>query len=292
MPPQHGNLAQHVAIQLIGQRRIRDVAENANEWIWEVDQEGQYTYASPVVRKVLGYEPEQVQDRPLCDLFHPEDRKELTKQLMDLFARKTPFRELIARHVHRNGRPVWLAMSGVPVLSRSGDLVGYRGASAIKFEDASVVDPLTEVYNRHGLYLLAKQYLSKSALDKTPVAVVFCDMDDLKKINDRFGHAEGDLALRRVARILVDSVRDSDIVARYGGDEFVVLFAGLNAKDVERDVIGRIEESIRAHNLGHRDYSLSVSIGCAIDDHVDLHHLDELILRADEAMYIRKRSRR
>jgi len=110
------------------EERFRNIAENALEWIWEVNADGKYTYVSPVVEKILGYKPEEVLNKHFYDLFHPEDREELKKGALQVLAQKQSFREFINRNVHKNGQTVWLSTSGVPILDEKGNLLGYRGA--------------------------------------------------------------------------------------------------------------------------------------------------------------------
>ncbi|MBN2563756.1 MAG: PAS domain S-box protein [Phycisphaerae bacterium] len=109
--------------------RLRQVAENAREWVWEVDADGLYTYASPVVETILGYEPEElVGKKHFYDLFHPDDREELRKETAVAFADGLSFSAFINRNVGKDGRIVWLSTSGTPVLDEHGNLTGYRGA--------------------------------------------------------------------------------------------------------------------------------------------------------------------
>lgn len=109
-------------------KRFKDIAENASEWIWEVDVNGVYTYSSPVVKKILGYEPKEVLGRHFHDFFHPSDKEHLRQAVFDTFKTKKPFHEFIQRNIHKNGKIVWLSTSGVPVLDDDGNLLGYRGA--------------------------------------------------------------------------------------------------------------------------------------------------------------------
>jgi len=109
------------------ERRFRDISENALEWIWEVDTNWRYTYTSPVVEKILGYKPEEMLEKHFYDLFHPEDREELKKAAFEVFTKKQPFREFTNRNVHKNGKPVWLSTSAVPIINGKGKLLGYRG---------------------------------------------------------------------------------------------------------------------------------------------------------------------
>ncbi len=110
------------------EERFRIITENALAWIWEVDANGKYTYASPLVEKILGYKPEEVLKKHFYDLFHPEEREELKKAAVDVFLKKQSFREFINKNVHKNGKTVWLSTSGSPILDSKGNLIGYRGA--------------------------------------------------------------------------------------------------------------------------------------------------------------------
>ena len=111
--------------------RFRQVVGNAQEWVWEVDADGLYTYASPILERVLGYKPEEIVGRKhFYDLIHPDDREYLKNEAFALFVRKESFREFINRNVHKNGETVWLLTSGVPMLDEQGDLLGYRGVDS------------------------------------------------------------------------------------------------------------------------------------------------------------------
>ncbi|MDH4240760.1 MAG: PAS domain-containing protein [Phycisphaerae bacterium] len=110
------------------EERFREVAEHEQEWIWEVDAEGIYTYASPVVEKILGYKPEEVVGKKhFYDLFHPDRREEMKKAALEVYNKKQPFREFLNLNVHKDGTSVWLSTCGVPMLDEEGNLRGYRG---------------------------------------------------------------------------------------------------------------------------------------------------------------------
>jgi diguanylate cyclase (GGDEF)-like protein/PAS domain S-box-containing protein len=110
------------------ERRFRDVTENALEWIWEVDASGKYTYVSPVCKKIIGYKPEELLEKHFYDLSVPKEREQLKKTAFEVFANKQPFREFINQNIHKSGKLVWLSTSGVPILDKNGNLLGYRGA--------------------------------------------------------------------------------------------------------------------------------------------------------------------
>ncbi len=131
--------------------RFKQIAENSMEWIWEVNAEGEYTYASPVVEKILGYRPEEILGKHFYDLFHPEDREKLRKSAFQVFAEKRSFREFINRNVHKNGDTVWLSTSGAPILDDNGDLLGYRGADIDITERKRAENALRESEERYRL---------------------------------------------------------------------------------------------------------------------------------------------
>jgi two-component system cell cycle response regulator len=155
----------------------------------------------------------------------------------------------------------------------------------------SLIDELTGLYNRRRFFVLTEQYLKLSVRTKKKLLLLFIDMDNLKWINDHHGHNEGDRALIDLANILKKTFRDSDIVARIGGDEFVVLSES-TGKDGEV-VLTRLDENIREYNaIASQRYRLSISIGAA---HFDPEHpvsTDELLSKADALMYAQKQKRR
>jgi PAS domain S-box-containing protein len=109
--------------------RFRDIADNALEWIWQVDTSGKYTYSSPVVKKILGYEPEEVLGKYYFDFFHPDEKKRLMKAATMAFEHKKSFRKFINRNLCKDGKTlVVLSTSGVPLFDAEGNFMGYRGA--------------------------------------------------------------------------------------------------------------------------------------------------------------------
>jgi urea ABC transporter urea binding protein len=111
------------------EQRFQQVAENMKEWIWEVDADGLYTYASPIVERILGYKPKEIVGRKhFYDLFHPECMERVKNAAFEVFAKKETFFEFINKNRHKNGHTVWLSTSGVPILDREGNLLGYRCA--------------------------------------------------------------------------------------------------------------------------------------------------------------------
>lgn len=158
-------------------------------------------------------------------------------------------------------------------------------------------DALTELPNRTLLMDRLQHAISRSARDKTPLAVMFIDLDDFKPVNDRYGHEAGDILLKQVAQRLQGCVRKSDTVARIGGDEFVVLLSSTekeqDAQSVAEKILLAIKQPYLLSELGLKttlssvSVSISASIGVAIYPE---HGMDEkiLLIHADIAMYAAK----
>jgi len=154
-------------------------------------------------------------------------------------------------------------------------------------------DELTGVYNRRGFLALAERQLKLGHRAGRAILVFFADLDGLKQINDKFGHAEGDLALVRAAQVLEKTFRDSDVIARFGGDEFAVLALEVSG-DSEATIRARLEQNLKELNARHSLYTLSISLGAARFDPASPRSpesIGQLMIRADEGMYEEKRYR-
>jgi diguanylate cyclase (GGDEF)-like protein len=156
----------------------------------------------------------------------------------------------------------------------------------------SLVDDLTGLYNRRGFLTLAAQQLKMADRMNRCIAAVFVDVDGLKWINDSFGHAEGDRTLVETANLLRAVFRDSDIIARIGGDEFVVL-ALEDTAPADELFRTRMRLAVARHNETRNEgYALALSTGVATYDPASPCGLDELMSRADRLMYAEKRAKR
>ena len=134
---------------------------------------------------------------------------------------------------------------------------------------------------------LAEQHLKIANRMKSQVFMLYADLDDLKGINDTFGHQEGDVALKETARILRETFRESDIVSRIGGDEFVVMPIGNSGKDAE-SLISRLQNNLNQYNEKNSRYVLSLSVGITSYDPSSPVTLEELLSQGDKLMYGQK----
>lgn len=151
----------------------------------------------------------------------------------------------------------------------------------------SFTDPLTEVYNRRSLDEMAGRYISSARRRKTPLTFVLVDIDNFRDVNSRFGHLTGDVVLAEVASVLRTSVRGSDAVVRYGGDEFLLILPDSTADHAAR-VSLRIAENVAGWNgSGHlKNFELSLSLGVA--QWSEGVTLDDTLNLADKNMYAMK----
>ncbi|MBI4915155.1 MAG: GGDEF domain-containing response regulator [Acidobacteria bacterium] len=157
---------------------------------------------------------------------------------------------------------------------------------------AAMIDDLTGLYNRRGLLTLAEHHVKLAQRSHRQLLLIFADLDDFKRINDSWGHAEGDLALIETAEALRGTFRGSDIIARLGGDEFVVV--AVDPGGVSSDTVtARLRDNLHVFNAqAGRPYRLSLSIGTMRFEPSNSVSILELLARVDEAMYQEKRSRR
>jgi diguanylate cyclase (GGDEF)-like protein/PAS domain S-box-containing protein len=153
-------------------------------------------------------------------------------------------------------------------------------------------DELTGLHNRRGFAALAGQQLKLAERSGASLRLVYADLDDLKDINDAHGHAAGDRALVDFAAVMRKTFRESDILARIGGDEFAALAMDYTETD-DAALAARLQENLDAHNAGgDLPYHLSASVGVIRYDPQSPRGVDELLDEADRSMYTKKRDRR
>jgi diguanylate cyclase (GGDEF)-like protein len=162
----------------------------------------------------------------------------------------------------------------------------------LRLVNLSLVDDLTGLSNRKGFLSLASQHAKIAHRNGTSFLVGFIDVDEMKQINDAFGHREGNHALVETADVLRDSFRQSDILARYGGDEFAVVISDA-AHECVATVIERVQGKVQGRNAQPgRRYHLSLSLGLVCSDAIDVPEIAQLLDEADAAMYRDKQDRR
>jgi diguanylate cyclase (GGDEF)-like protein len=157
-----------------------------------------------------------------------------------------------------------------------------------KLQSLSLEDELTGLYNRRGFLLLAEQHYRFCRRDGRKFVVFFGDIDGLKMINDLYGHREGDHAIWQTARIFKNTFRESDIIGRYGGDEFVVIGLNDSAETIPATQKRFCENMAQCNQNLNKPYEVSISLGAVEYDNQSGLTLEELIAAADKKLYEQK----
>jgi len=278
----------------------RALIENSKDLIIVLDREASITFISPYVENVLGYKAEEVMGKNIFEFIHPDD----VKYAMNIFenamrVQGKPY-NIECRVVHKNGSWRYIESIGVNHLSNpyiEGLVINSRHVTERKrleeqLRSLSLTDDLTGLNNRRGFNTLAEQYMKIAKRQKKPFSLLFCDLDGLKEINDTLGHTMGNRALEEVADVLRETFRESDIMARFGGDEFVVLVTDASAGEME-SLLGRLRAGVDKRNAsGRLPFTLSVSYGIAQFDPAEPEPLERIISQADSRMYESKRAKK
>ena len=280
--------------------RYQLLLESVTDYVYTVQVEDGRPVATshgPGCVAVTGYTPEEYSANPFLWylMIHEGDRQAVMEQAEAILSRKSAY-PLEHRIIHKDGRVLWIKNTPVPRIDQQGNLVAYDGlvtditdrkqAEAKLIHDA-FHDALTGLPNR-ALFMdrLQRTITTFQRRAGTPTyAVLFCDIDRFKVINDSLGHPMGDQLLRIVGRKLIDCVRPGDTVARLGGDEFAILLENIGDLAHAKDVAERVKRilstpvTVKGNNI-----FTSLSIGIAIG--TERYERPEQALRdADIAMY-------
>ena len=260
------------------------------------------TYVSPGI-EVLGYTLEEWLSHPdsWVRSLHVDDRDRVIAETEAALSSGTAT-EFEYRVVAKDGRVRWMHDRGDFVRDASGRALAWRGvmidvterhALEEQLAARSERDELTGLLNRRGFRRLAEQALKVEQRSGRRSALLFIDLDYFKPINDVHGHAAGDLALQSVAETLRAGVRDGDIVARFGGDEFVVLALGIGGPGEGQRLADRLSRGFAriSTRAGDEDAFL-VQWSTGVTEAEGVSDIDELLARADTALYERKAMRR
>lgn len=244
---------------------------------------------NPALCAILGYTEDELKRIGIDALTHPDDRTlhiGVQQELID--GRRTSY-ELEKRYLHRDGRVIWTSLQVGSITDDSGQVkllvsqiqdVTTRVETHRRTAWLATHDPLTGAANRLAMF----DELLHVATTKLPqLAVLYIDLDGFKKVNDLHGHATGDRYLVRIVDRLTRVVRETDTVARIGGDEFAVIAHGVGNRAKARSLAEGVRSAVNHLALELHDPPLvSVSIGVALTPATSA---DDLLARADAALY-------
>jgi len=280
---------------LEAERRYRSIFENAIEGVFQSTPDGGYIAVNPALARIYGYKSADDLIVSLRDIKHqlyvePERRTEFMRMMAE-FGSVSNFESRVYR---RDGEIIWISENARAVRDEAGTLMFYEGTvEAIterKLYEAEIRhqathDALTGLPNRTMLHNHLQRAIQSTRQKGTLTAVVFVDLDQFKFINDSLGHQVGDELLKTVAQRLVSCVRETDMVARQGGDEFVLVLQNQPDENRITEVLQRILTAVaRPWVVGDREFHVTCSIGvsrCPTDGR----DVETLLKNADSAMY-------
>ena len=292
---------------------FRLLTEDTQDVLWKLDHNFCVTYISPADERLRGFKPDEVVGHSVLDLFTSEGVaivKDIIRQGREARqAGNLPgFLNFEAPHRCKDGRVIWGEVLSKPERNAQGDIVGYHGITREITErkrlqdqvrQLAFFDPLTQLPNRRLLSDRLGQVLAASKRSACYGALMFLDLDNFKPLNDAHGHVMGDLLLIEAASRITSCVRETDTVARFGGDEFVVLLGELSADEVQsgaqaclvaEKIRGKLGEPYRLTvaqvNAADRiiEHRCSVSIGVSLFVGTGSNPND-VLTAADAAMY-------
>jgi diguanylate cyclase (GGDEF)-like protein/PAS domain S-box-containing protein len=275
---------------------------------WDPNDEGTVHYVSPNI-SAYGYTPEEFTSgrRVYSSIVDPADCAWITEDGNDKSRAGLESWTQEYRINDADGESHWIRDFTHPVRDCDGAVTAYEGyiiditaqkaaETALRQREEqlrmlSLSDGLTGLYNRRGLFALGEHAMRSARRRAKGLGVIYVDVDGLKDINNRLGHAQGDEALRAVADVIRASIRESDVVGRVGGDEFVVLVEDDPAATLE--LVSRLRHRVAlANDKSGRPFRLALSIGSVDWEPGEPVTLQELIERAGQRMHDDKREKR
>ncbi len=272
---------------------LKDYEDQTSDWLWETNADLQYQNLSPRFIEALDRPAELIQGAPLDRLLADDEvagNVEARRALLDHVTARTAFRDVVIPFTIA-GSPRWWALSGRPFRDGQGSFLGYRGVCADITFAKQAEERLAYLAHHDALTDLPNRTLFCNGLDqvlqhgRAGFAVLSLDLDGFKCVNDRYGHPAGDALLIAVAQRLRDVVEGSDQIARFGGDEFVILTTThTDQADIEAMAHHIIRALGRPFPISGDDVTVGVSIGIAFAP-TDGETTAELLKNADAALY-------
>ena len=272
------------------------IVETAPNLIWRAGLDAKCYYFNKTWLDFTGRTLEQEYGDGWAEGVHPEDLDRCVKIYLDNFHKRTPF-EMEYRLLRHDGEWRWLNDRGVPVVDESGEFTGFVGScldvtervEGYFLKEMAQKDSLTGFFSRQYLMSLFKYEFESAKQTASKLSVAMMDINKFKLINDMYGHLAGDAALKMFASVVKDTLRQNDLIGRYGGDEFVAIFPNTTA-DIAKRIVNRLTSSLKtvAPNPDYAEIELSISVGlCELTDE---NTPDEMIIKADKIMYENKKN--
>ncbi len=279
-------------------QRLQLAAEGARFGVWELNLADYSLFWDDWMYRVYGIDKDtfDLKFSSWEKMVHPEDIKMIQKRLLEVVAGEQEY-DLEFRFFKPSGDMVYIKCHGVVSYTADGIPESLTGIiyditkeklDEIKLEEAAITDKLTGVYNRHYLYERLQELLDKHRRDDSGFAIAVFDLDYFKAINDTHGHIAGDRVLQHFAATLKSQLRSYDIVVRFGGEEFIVVFPDI-AKEQAAQLCNRILAGLIETGVKIAEVEIEYSFTCGVTDIASWDHqpdgIDRLISYADDLLY-------
>lgn len=281
------------------EERFRSAFDFAAIGMSMVSEDGRFIRVNRSLCRILGYVEVELLGMTFQEITHPEDLEKDLRYAHQVLAGEIDHYQMEKRYVHADGHYVWALLSVSSARDSESDRPMFisqiqditdRKAAEEKLADLALQDPLTGLPNRRLLWDRIEHALDRTGRRAESLAVLFMDLDDFKRVNDRFGHSVGDEVLRQTANRLTTVLRSGDTLARLGGDEFVIVCEDLLDGRVLDSILTRIDEAMAPPmDIGPLRLTVSLSAGVALPEPGA--GVDDVVAQADRSMYRMKRSR-
>ncbi len=272
------------------ERKYSSLVESTEDSIYLIDRDYRYLFINKRHLSRMGVSEDAYRGKRYNDFHTSEEAERFTEIIEKVFSTGESIQ--LERKSRRDDNYFLLTLS--PVFETDGEITAVTVISKKitelkqlqeELRNLTLTDPLTGLYNRRGFLTLAEQHLKIAGRTKATVFMLYADLDDLKYINDNFGHQDGDSALKETARIFKETFRESDIIARIGGDEFAVLPIGNTAESASILTTRLKNNLVNFNKKKSHNYTLSISIGIAHYDPAHTVSVEELLNQGDRLMY-------
>ena len=277
--------------------RFQSLVAHSNDLITVLDAGGEISYLSPSVERLLGYGADELHGTTFLTLVAPADRGRIG-HILEPSGLENDSHTLECTLVHRDGTELEFEIRhsnliddehirGIVLNSRD---ISERKAFERQLAHQAFHDSVTGLANRALFADRVAHALSRRSEERTPMGVMFIDLDDFKTINDSLGHPVGDEVLREVGERLLAALRPTDTAARFGGDEFAVLLEDIEGTQHAADIAERLKEAIeRPVSIEGKQLFVRASIGICLTRPGEATSPEDLLRNADVAMYMAKR---
>jgi diguanylate cyclase (GGDEF)-like protein/PAS domain S-box-containing protein len=256
------------------------------------DLNGIITYVSKAFCEISGYTKEELIGKQHSIIRHPDTSLAIYNELWKyLLTGKSWSGEI--KNIAKDGNCYWVLIYVNPIVNASGTIIGYRSIQQNitdkKYaEELSITDQLTQLYNRSYLDKILHKEMTRFQRYGTPMSVIMIDIDYFKEVNDLYGHLAGDMVLVEIARILKENIRATDMLGRWGGEEFMIICAENNLDEAVQ-MAEKLRVAIASHifqKIGTKTASFGVATIQSNEDELSL------MQRVDSALYQAKESGR